>query len=172
MKQTAIIYFSLVNGNTYHIASLVRQRIGGRLIRIEPVRPYTGSYDDIVATGQEEASSCYCPPLKPVDIPWDDIDTVILGTPTWWYTVAPAMRTFLTNHDFHNKVVIPFSTNGGWPGHVMKDIAALAPGSVIRCPLTVTFDVAGTGKIEQSTPDLSEWLEQVQSIVLSDSPAV
>jgi len=99
MKQTAIIYYSLANGNTYSIARRVQQQAGGRLIRIETVRPYTGSYDNIVAAGQEEVNRLYCPPLQPVDIRWDDIGTVILGTPTWWYTMAPAMRTFLTEHD-------------------------------------------------------------------------
>lgn len=39
MKQTAIIYYSLANGNTYSIARRVQQQAGGRLIRIETVRP-------------------------------------------------------------------------------------------------------------------------------------
>ena len=169
MKETAIIYYSLANGNTYSIARRIQQQAGGRLIRIETVRPYTGSYDNIVAAGQEEVNRLYCPPLQPADIHWDDIGTVILGTPTWRYTMAPAMRTFLTEHDFHGKIVIPFVTNGGWPRHVMEDIASLIPGSLIRCPLTVTFDVAGKGTIEQSTPDLSEWLQQVRHIVAPES---
>ena len=169
MKETAIIYYSLANGNTYSIARRIQQQAGGRLIRIETVRPYTGSYDNIVAAGQEEVNRLYCPPLQTADIHWDDIGTVILGTSTWWYTMAPAMRTFLTEHDFHGKIVIPFVTNGGWPGHVMEDIASLIPGSLIRCPLTVTFDVAGKGTIEQSTPDLSEWLQQVRHIVAPES---
>ena len=169
MKQIAIIYYSLANGNTYSIARRVQKQTGGRLIRIETVCPYTGSYDDIVAKGQEEVNRLYCPPLQPIDIRWDDIDTVVLGTPTWWYTMASAMRTFLTEHDFHGKVVIPFVTNGGWPGHVMEDIASLTPGSGIRCPLTVTFDVAGKGIIEESRPDLSEWMQQVRHIVTPES---
>ena len=169
MKETAIIYYSLANGNTYSIARRIQQQAGVRLIRIETVRPYTGRYDHIVAAGQEEVNRLYCPPLQPADIHWDDIGTVILGTPTWWYTMAPAMRTFLTEHDFHGKIVIPFVTNGGWPGHVMEDIASLITGSLIRCPLTVTFDVAGKGTIEQSTPDLSEWLQQVRHIVAPES---
>ena len=52
MKETAIIYYSLANGNTYSIARRVQQQAGGRLIRIETVRPYTGSYDNIVAAGR------------------------------------------------------------------------------------------------------------------------
>ena len=31
--------------------------------------------------------------------------------------LAPAVLTFLTTNDFSGKTVIPFMTNGGWPGH-------------------------------------------------------
>ena len=54
MKETAIIYYSLANGNTYSIARRVQQQAGGRLIRIETVRPYTGSYDNIVAAEKKK----------------------------------------------------------------------------------------------------------------------
>mgnify|MGYP003195394035 FL=1 len=30
-----------------------------------------------------------------------------------WYTMAPAVLTFLTTNDFTGKTVIPFMTNGG-----------------------------------------------------------
>lgn len=165
MKKVLIVYYSLANGNTYQIARRLQQVVGGDLARIETVHPYTGSYDDIVAQGQREVDERYCPEITEPSVSLANYDVIALGTPTWWYTMAPAMRTFLTEHDFHGKVVIPFVTNGGWTGHVMEDIASLIPGSLIRCPLTVTFDVAGKGTIEQSTPDLSEWLQQVRHVV-------
>ena len=40
--------------------------------------------------------------------------------------MAPAVLTFLTTNDFTGKTVIPFMTNGGWPGHVIKDMKASA----------------------------------------------
>ena len=36
--------------------------------------------------------------------------------------MAPAVLTCLKAQDFEGKTVIPFMTNGGWPGHVIKDI--------------------------------------------------
>ena len=50
-------------------------------------------------------------------------DEVILGTPVWWYTFAPAMHTFLKENDLSGKTVYPFATNGGWIGHTFKDFA-------------------------------------------------
>ncbi|MFR3895247.1 MAG: flavodoxin [Merdibacter sp.] len=31
----------------------------------------------------------------------------------WWYTMAPAVRSFLAQHDFAGKTVVPFMINGG-----------------------------------------------------------
>ena len=52
--------------------------------------------------------------------------------PTWWYTMAPAVLTFLTTNDFTGKTVIPFMTNGGWPGHVIKDMKEKQIKSEVR----------------------------------------
>ncbi len=34
-------------------------------------------------------------------------------TPAWWYTMAPAVRSFLAQHDFAGKTVVSFMINGG-----------------------------------------------------------
>lgn len=169
MKKVLIVYYSLANGNTYQIARQLQQAVGGDLVRLETVQPYTGSYDDIVAQGQREVDEGYCPEITISSLSLTDYDVIALGTPTWWYTMAPAMRSFLVQHDFQGKTVIPFSTNGGWPGQVNQDVARLAKGAASRCPLAVTFDVAGTGTIEQSTPALTEWLRQVKDVVTASA---
>lgn len=43
--------------------------------------------------------------------------------------MAPAVLTFLTVNDFTGKTVIPFMTNGGWPGHVIKDMKDKCKGA-------------------------------------------
>ena len=62
------------------------------------------------------------PEIEPLPVSLSDYDTVAVGTPTWWYTMAPSVLSFLTMHDWTGKNVIPFMTNGGWPGHVIKDM--------------------------------------------------
>ena len=54
--------------------------------------------------------------IKSVDKNIADYDVIAMETPTWWYTMAPVVRTFLHTQDFSGKTVIPFMTNGGWPG--------------------------------------------------------
>lgn len=52
---------------------------------------------------------------------------IAVGTPTWWYTMAPAVLTFLHSHDFAGKTAAPFMTNGGWQGHVIQGYVKSLP---------------------------------------------
>lgn len=57
--------------------------------------------------------------------------------------MAPAVLTFLSNHDWLGKKVIPFMTNGGWPGHVIKDMINECKGAEIIKPMEIKFDSQG-----------------------------
>lgn len=122
MKKLLIVYYSWSNGNTERIAKQLQSAAGGDLLRIDTAEPYAGSYDDVVRQGQEEVECGYEPALKPLHANVRDYDVIAVGTPTWWYTMAPAVKTFLHGQDFAGKTVVPFMTNGGWPGHVIKDM--------------------------------------------------
>ena len=52
--KSLILYYSY-RGNTQRIAERVHTTIGGDIARIDTVVPYTGSYDDVVAQGEQEA---------------------------------------------------------------------------------------------------------------------
>lgn len=102
----------------------------GDLVRLDTAVPYSGSYNDVVDQGQREVNAGFEPELKPLPINVADYDVIAVGTPTWWYTMAPAVKTFLHGQNFAGKTVVPFMTNGGWPGRVIKDMKAACPGAV------------------------------------------
>lgn len=89
--KSLILYYSY-RGNTQRIAERIHAAIGGDIARIDTVVPYTGSYDDVVAQGEQEVKCGFLPELKAMDIDLDRYDTIVLGTPVWWYTCAPATR--------------------------------------------------------------------------------
>lgn len=89
-----IVYYSY-RGNTKSIAEMIQKSTGDDIARIETVVPYDGDYNSVVNQGQDEVNSGYCPEIKPLNIDLSKYDEVILGTPVWWYTFAPAMHTFL-----------------------------------------------------------------------------
>ena len=91
--KSLILYYSY-RGNTQRIAERIHSAIGGDIARIDTVVPYTGSYDDVVAQGEREVKQGFLPELKAMDIDLDRYDTIVLGTPVWWYTCAPAWSAF------------------------------------------------------------------------------
>lgn len=165
MKKLLIVYYSWSNGNTEYIAKKLQSVTGGDLLKIETAVPYSGSYNDVVNQGQEEVKCGYEPELKPLGVNIADYDVIAVGTPTWWYTMAPAMLTFLHGQDFAGKTVVPFMTNGGWPGHVIRDIKAACPGAEFACDMQVKFDSSGGAHLETPEAKIDAWVQSVKALL-------
>lgn len=162
MKKVLITYYSWSNGNTERIAEQLQKATGGELAKIDTVVPYTGSYDEVVNQGQDEVRRGYEPEIKSLSVNVTDYDVIAIGTPTWWYTMAPAVRTFLHEQNFKGKTVIPFMTNGGWPGHVIKDMENACQGAKIVCPMEIQFDSTGGSRLETPEKEIEAWLQKVK----------
>ena len=137
--KTLIVYYSY-SGNTKRIAEMIQSKIGGDTARIETVNPYEGDYNSVVEQGKKEVDSGFAPEIKPMNINMSDYDTIVLGTPVWWYTYAPAVKTFLDENDFSGKTVYAFATNGGWIGHTFNDVERECTGAEIKPGLNIRFD--------------------------------
>ncbi|UWO26354.1 flavodoxin family protein [Marvinbryantia formatexigens] len=155
--KTLIIYYSY-GGNTRRIAEMIQKRTGGDIAEIETVKPYTGSYDSVVNQGQREVNSGYMPEIQPLTADVQKYDRIILGSPVWWYTFAPAMKTFLNTYDLSGKIVYPFATNGGWIGHTFRDFEKECRGADVRKGLNVKFDEAVLRTPEK---EIEAWIDGI-----------
>lgn len=116
----------------------------------------------MVDQGQREVNAGYKPEIKPLTVNIQDYDVIAVGTPTWWYTMAPAVLTFLSAQDFTGKTVIPFMTNGGWPGHVIKDMKANCKGAEFAHEMEIQFDSTGGAHLETPEKKIDAWIEAVK----------
>lgn len=164
--KTLTVYFSYTAGNTKRIAEKVRETVGGDLVSLEPVKPYSDNYDEVVKQGQQEVEHGYKPELKPLGVDLKEYDRIIVGTPTWWYRMAPAVLTFLSDNDFKGKVVVPFMTNAGWPGSVIKDMTTLAEKNGARVENAHEFKFSSDEKhfdrMDTSEQELNRWLDSLK----------
>ena len=92
----------------------------------------------------------------------EQYDVIAAGTPTWWYTMAPAVRTFLHSQNWNGKTVIPFMTNGGWPGHVIRDMKAACAATA--CEMQVAFDSEGGSHLEIPEEKIYAWAQRVRAL--------
>lgn len=164
-KKMLIVYYSVSNGNTRRIAEYLQKATGADIARIETVKPYSGSYNDIVEQGQREVNRGYQPEIRPLSLNPADYDVIAVGTPTWWYTMAPAVLTFLKACDWKGKTVVPFQTHGGWPGHVIKDIKNACSGADFAHEMEVQFDSTGGEELVTKDSKIEAWTEQVRRML-------
>jgi flavodoxin len=156
-----VIYYSQANGNTKRIAEMIAEKAGADIAVIDTVTPYTGTYDEIVNQGQEEVNRRFKPEIKDIGADLSDYEEVIIATPTWWYTMAPAVLMFLSNADLSGKKVALLQTHGGWPGHALKDMKALCNGAEIIAETAVQFDSTGGDHLETPIAEIENWIQKL-----------
>lgn len=162
MKKMLIVYYSWSNGNTKKIARELQKVTHADIESIDTEKPYTGTYDEIVAQGKREAESGFTPAIKPLKHSLSKYDVIAVGTPTWWYTMAPAILTFLKSNDFTGKTVIPFMTNAGWPGSVIEDMEAECKTKCTES-MEIQFDSDGGDKLVTSNDEIESWMERINN---------
>lgn len=162
--KTAVIYYSL-RGNTRRIAELAAEACAADIAEIEPIVPYAGEYMEIVDQGKMEVDEGICPEIKPVSINIGEYDCIIIGSPTWWYTIAPVVQTFVKSQNWNGKTVIPFTTNGGWPGSALKDLEKECRGAAVKCGREIQFDSTGGSELVTPQSDIDQWLTEISEII-------
>ena len=151
--KTLIVYFSQT-GNTEGLANLIHEISGFDVFRLERATPYASSSNGPVLYGEalNELRLEAVPDLKE----YPDIDqygTILLGYCNWWSSIPASVRSLLMHDDFSGKTIVPFcSMGGGHFGQTISAIAKLAPNSVIKEGLEVTYS-------SYDRAEISEWLE-------------
>lgn len=137
--KTLVAYYSY-SGNTEKVAKKIASTLNADTLKIETVNAYPDDYDEVVKHGEDEVNAGFRPEIKPTGVNLADYDVVVLGSPVWWYTYAPAMNTFISECDFRGKRVYPFATNGGWIGHTFKDFTKACHGATVYKGLNLKFN--------------------------------
>lgn len=160
--KTLILYYSQAVGNTERIAKLLQERLNADIEKIDTVVPYTGTYQEISAQGHDEVNRGYKPEIKEIKSDLKIYDRVIVATPTWWYTMAPAVLTLLSTIDLKGKEVILVQTHAGWQGHCLEDMEKLCNGSNIISKKEIQFDSTGGAEIITKTSEIEGWIKNIK----------
>ncbi len=155
-ERILVAYFSR-SGNTRKIANLIQQEVGGTIHEIQPEMPYPNSYDAVVDQAEKEIQAEYKPALQSTLDHVESYDTIFVGSPNWWDTIAPPVATFLSEYDLSGKTIVPFCTHGGGGlGRIGQDIARLCPQSTVLSSFKVY--ASGTGNVQAK---VSAWLSKL-----------
>ena len=164
-RALVVCYSQSNTKSTLTMGRWIQAVTGADLMEIEPVTHYPEGYAATVKQAHGEIKNKFKPALKPFDKKAEDYDIVFLGTPVWFGTFAPPVRTFLAESNLAGKTVIPFCTHGGGgASHTFTDLTAELPestlleGLALRGPNVIQRKL-GKGLETLSYPeDVTEWL--------------
>ena len=130
--KVAVVYFSWSpDGNTRFAAETIAVKAGAKLFEIKAEKPYSSNYRSCCDEAKPECYGKQPRPILPIEgLDLAKYDVIFVGTPNWWGTMAPPVRTFLTQNSaaLKGKTVCLFQTNGGGGmQRCEKEFAELVP---------------------------------------------
>ena len=150
MNNTLIVYYSLFQ-NTANLALEIAIRTNGDIRELIPDKNYSFDYNTAAKEVRNQISRGFCPKLISGNEPIDDFQTIFIGSPNWFKTLAPPVMSFLKQHNFEGKTVIPFCTHGGGGfGQIENDIAKECSKSIILPGIVVNGTV--------TSEEVTNWL--------------
>ena len=153
MENTLVAYYSLVH-NTKHVALEIAKQTGAALREIIPDKNYSFDYNTAAKEVRNQIARGFCPKLISGNESIDNYQIIFIGTPNWFKTMAPPVISFLQQHEFTGKIVIPFCTHGGGGfGQIENDIAKACPNSKILPGIAVNGMIA--------PEEITGWLEVI-----------
>ncbi|CQR72563.1 flavodoxin [Sporomusa ovata] len=137
------------------MAKLIKEATGGTLCEILPEKAYPVDYNTVVEQAKKEIQAGLRPALKTKVMDLSVYDTVFVGTPNWWSTIASPIATFLENYNLTGKNVVPFCTHGGGgSGNIEGTVKTLCPDSRVVSLLSVYGNAAKASEVEA-------WLKKI-----------
>ena len=152
-----IVYYSLT-GHTQEIAKQIQQKIGGDMYEIK-TKKKLNTTPWYYLTLRHQLNTGNYPELSGSLPDFSKYDTIFIGAPVWWYTIATPMLSFLKQADFQNKKVIPFSTQGSNYGAFFKDFAIKAKNAQLG--EGASFNNLPDKYNNQVSNKISVWLNQL-----------
>ena len=111
----AVVYFSW-SGNTRCAAETIAKKTSADLFEIKAEKPYNSDFQECCDEARPECYGKKLRPVKPIEgLDLAKYDLVFVGSPNWWGTMAPPVRTWVTQSKdaLKGKTVCLFQTHGG-----------------------------------------------------------
>lgn len=148
----------LVKGNTERVTEFVQKAVGDELFEIETVREYSKDYMVCIEEAKEELREHARPELKRYLDSLDGYDIIFVGYPNWWGEIPNIVYTFMENHAFAGKTVIPFNTHeGSGQSHSQRDIEKTLPDAIVLKGLAVRGATA-QNDADATAKAVTDWL--------------
>ena len=155
--KTAVIYYSY-EGNSALIAGIIAGAVKADLFEIKTAKNKKREGFAKYAWGGAQVVMNKKPALRPLSVDINNYDLVILGTPVWAASPAPALVSFLDKTKISGKKIALFCCCAGGKGKVFEKLKALLPGNTFVGEIEF-ITPAKDGNISEIKQKIEQWLK-------------
>jgi flavodoxin len=95
-KVLILYYLFSDNANTEKVAEIIQSLTNGDIRKIELAEPFPAlTYQAFTEWAKERQEKKNYPAIRPLDVDIAAYDFIIIGTPSWWYTLSLPIVTLL-----------------------------------------------------------------------------
>lgn len=142
--------------STRTVAQYVHEKVGGDILEIKPVTPYSSDYTIATQDTRREVLTGVRTPIQRLAADIASYDVIFLGSPRWWGTLSVPILNFVLDNNLSGKTIAPFNTHGGGDREkTFDDLALLCP----KADLLEGLSLAGN-RARSSQSEISDWLRK------------
>ena len=156
--KTAIIYYSY-EGNCALVAETIKAVLGADVFEIKTVEDKKRTGFSKYFWGGRQVVMKKKPPIRPLGADVNAYDLIILGTPVWAGSPAPALVSFLGGTKITGKKVALFCCHDGGKGKALEKFKALLPGNTIAGE--IDFKSPARGESDALKQKIGEWVKSL-----------
>ena len=157
--RSIVVYFSQ-SGNTKSIALKIASMLGSDLLELVPTKSYPIGKASKYLMGGMHAVMGDKPKLNPYSFDHYAYTTVILCTPIWAGTIAPPIRTFVTEQAIAGKKIgFVFCSSGGDTAKAYSALTAAV--GIPQANASLSLDEPLTHPNEENEAKIKEFIKKI-----------
>lgn len=152
--------YSTINGTAVGrlraIADMIAEHTGGEPFSIQTSVVYPTDGGELIDYAAQEQAEDARPELVSHIENLDEYDVIFVGYPNWWADLPQVLYSFFDEHDFTDKILIPFNVhNGSRLSRTVQTIQELEPGAeVVEDAFTINEH-----NVEDAAGEVNSWLD-------------
>lgn len=160
MTDTLIIYYSSTGYNE-RVAQLITNKTNADLFRIEPERAYDTDMWAAWDVAKKEREENDLPVLKSDYPDMSKYQRIMLGGPSWGFTLSNPLQSFLKKADFAGKPLYPWVTYYDHDEKYLSDLKQQLHNGQVNDLLELTMGTLNDQtKLDQT---ITKWLSQIKN---------
>lgn len=139
---------------------MIKEKLNCDILELKPKIAFSSDYQSVVDEYQNKEKEKSTVEIEDINIDFDNYDEIIIGSPVWWYSITPVIRSFLKENNLEGKNIVPFATNAGWLGRTFKEIKELCENSNVINEMNIEFE-SYSDNLVTSIDEINNWIDRI-----------